>query len=95
MSGLPEAARGYLDEVLDWDHKGVDKDLNQIALYLTDWEENLSTGLEIPYHDIDALKDKYSQKPVLLRYAAREKGFFKGRDHISGLVIELSKLSYR
>lgn len=67
MSGLPEAAQGYLDKVLDWDHNGEDKDLNYIALHLVYWEENLSTRLEIPYHKICALKDEYFQKPMLLK----------------------------
>lgn len=67
VSGLPPLARGYLSEVLDWDNKGVNKDLDKIAHFMTNWEEELSSGLEIPYVEIENLKvDNKSDK--LLRY---------------------------
>ena len=35
----------YLDEVLDWDQKGVEKDLMEIAHHMLGWEEQLSDSL--------------------------------------------------
>lgn len=66
MSALPPIAQGYLSNVLDWDNKGVNKDLDKIAHFMIDWEEKLSSGLEIPYIDVENLKKDFS-KDVLLR----------------------------
>ena len=69
VSVLPLTSREYLDKVLDWDNRGVNKDLDKIAHVMIDWEEKLSSGLEIPYVDIQNLKTEYANKDILLRYS--------------------------
>ena len=45
----------YLANVLDWDHKGINKDLNKIADSMANsWEEILSSSL--PHTTISDLK---------------------------------------
>ena len=54
-SSLPASALQYLERTLDWDHEGVDIDLNEVADHMLDWEERLSTLLgmtPIEIHDI-------------------------------------------
>ena len=47
VSSLPASVHPHLRRQLDWDHKGVDRDLNEIALYMLDWEQKLSVHLEL------------------------------------------------
>ena len=71
ISTLPPYARSLLDKELDWDNKGVDKDLVEIADKMIHWEEKgLHTLLELDHIDIHDIEDtyKYKDKPVLKRY---------------------------
>lgn len=67
VSLLPECARKYLKEQLDWDNKGVDHDLNDIADKMHDWEEKLSAKLELTPIEIGDLKTD-NNISILLRY---------------------------
>ena len=67
LSSLPPSAHEYLDQELDWDNEGVDKDLCEIADHMLDWEVKLAAPMSltpIVMHDIRA---KYGHKPVLER----------------------------
>ncbi len=66
-SSLPASARPHLELQLDWDHEGVDKDLNEIAYYMLHWEEKLSTHLGLTDIDIHDIKDTYRDRPPLQR----------------------------
>ncbi len=67
VSSLPPPARLHLELQLDWGHKGVDKDLNEIADHMMDWEEKLSTHLELTHTDIHDVKAIHKDNPVLQR----------------------------
>ena len=66
VSSLPSSARPYLVRELDWDHEGMDRDLNEISYYLVDWEVKLTTHLELTAIDIAHIKYVY-QRPILQR----------------------------
>ena len=57
----------YLDKVLDWDQKGVDKDLMEIAHHMLGWEEQLSAPLGLTQVDIHDIKEMHTNKPKLQR----------------------------
>lgn len=42
---LSATACSWLDEMLDWDHHGVNSDLYSIAEHMVDWEEKLAALL--------------------------------------------------
>jgi hypothetical protein len=67
VSRIPEGTQHYLTRVLDWDNKGVNKDLDEIAASMIEWEEKLSSALEIPWHRICDLKG--NKTPLLIRQA--------------------------
>ena len=67
ISSLPKSTLQYLECVLDWDHGGVNKDLNEIAYKMIHWEEKLSDLLELNEIDIHDIKAKYSHEPKLRR----------------------------
>ena len=67
MSSLPAGVQRYLDEVLDWDQKGVDKDLMEIAHHMLGWEEQLSALLGLTQVDIHDIKEIYFKQPELQR----------------------------
>ena len=67
MSSLPAGVQRYLDEVLDWDQKGVDKDLMKIAHHMLGWEEQLSALLGLTQVDIHDIKKIHSKQPKLQR----------------------------
>ena len=55
METLPASARPHLVQQLDWDHRGFEKDLNEIAHVMLDWEVKLRAHLgltEVDVHDI-------------------------------------------
>ena len=79
MSSLPACVRPFLEQQLDWDHGGVDRDLNAIAEHILDWEEKLSTPLELTRTEIHDIKFLYSNQPVLLRLVAAH--YWGGGDH--------------
>lgn len=69
ISSLPDKAQSYLDKQLDWDNEGVDKDLDEIAKQMIDWEEKLSTLLMMPDYEIYDIKEENKRKrPRLQRY---------------------------
>ena len=62
MSTLPACARPHLELVLDWGHEGVDKDLNEIADQMIEWQEKLSAALGLTGVDIhDITEGGHSQ----------------------------------
>ena len=67
MSSLPASAREFLKKEIDWDHDGVEEDLDYIARHLTDWEAKLVVPLRFTRHQVDILKETHSD-PILLRY---------------------------
>ena len=67
MWSLPASARPLLEQQLDWDHQGVDKDLIEIAHHMLGWEEKLCSHLgltEVDVHDIEKI---HSGNPELQR----------------------------
>lgn len=70
VSSLPATTHSYLNEMLDWDHGGVDKDLHCIAENMVDWEEKLSALLELTDVNIRDLKAMYANQPIILRYVS-------------------------
>ena len=69
MSSLPASAHEFLKKEIDWDHDGVEEDLDYIARYLTDWEAKLVVPLRFTRHQVDILKEKHKHSnPILLRY---------------------------
>ncbi len=55
MSKIDPSVRQYLTEKLDWNTKGVDKDLSEIARHIPDWEANLAAKMgidSVAIHDI-------------------------------------------
>ena len=67
MSSLLAGVQRYLDEVLDWDQKGVDKDLVEIAHHMLGWEEQLSALLGLTQVDIHDIKEIHFKQPELQR----------------------------
>ena len=68
VSSLPTEALEYLKNEIDWDHDGVEEDLDYIAQHLTDWEEKLVVPLHFKQDQLAILKEKHKNDPVLLRY---------------------------
>ena len=64
---LPASARPLLEQQLDWDNEGVDKDLTEIARNMSDWEEKLCSHLGLTTVDVQDIKEIYSGKPELKR----------------------------
>ena len=56
LSRLPVDAHLHLEQQLDWGHGGVDRDLNEIADHLLDWEEKLSAPLGLTATDISDIE---------------------------------------
>ena len=52
---------------MDWDHKGVDKDLVEIAYHMLGWEEQLSSLLGLTQVDIHDINKIYFKQPELQR----------------------------
>ena len=69
MQNLPDTARAHLDKVLDWDGKGVDKDLEKISHLVTDdVEMKLLPELEIPDDDIQKIYADYPSNKESLQW---------------------------
>ena len=64
---LPTSARPLLEQQLDWDHEGVDRDLIGIAHHMLDWEEKLCSHLGLTVVDVHDIKEKNSGKPEFQR----------------------------
>ena len=66
---LPESSRAYLDKVLDWDNKGVDKDLEEISHMVTDAVEmKLFPELDIPDEDMQKIITDYPSNMESLQW---------------------------
>ena len=66
---IPPQCRFKLDKALDFEHKGVEKDLGEIANHLMDWESRAS-HLGLTKVDISEIKNSYRNKPALQRLGA-------------------------
>ncbi len=66
MSTLPESVRPHLEQQLDWDHKGVDEDLNEIAHHMLDWELH-SSRLGLTRENVEDINSKHKDKPEFQR----------------------------
>ena len=67
VSTLPASARPHLEQLLDWGHGGVDKDLCEIAHHMLNWEVQLAPHLGLTSTDISDIKTIYSNNPALQR----------------------------
>ena len=66
---LPHSTRAYLNKVLDWDNKGVDKDLEKISQLMTDDVEiKLFPELAIPDEDKRRIIADFPNKKLLQWY---------------------------
>ena len=66
---LSDSARAHLDKILDWDSKGVDKDLEKISHLVTDdVEMKLLPELEIPDEDIQKINAHYPSNKESLQW---------------------------
>ena len=48
--------RPFVDNKLDWDHDGVEKDLNAIAKKISNWEVQFAVNLELTRTEIMNIK---------------------------------------
>ena len=67
MCSLPAGSHHLLEQQVDYDHEGVDKDLDEIAQYMLDWEEKLLPHLSLTEVDRHDIKVIHSNSPVLQR----------------------------
>ena len=67
MSSLSPFVHPLLEQQLDWDHGGVDVDLNEIAYHMLDWEDRLSAHLGLTRIDVKDIKKIYLHQPPLQR----------------------------
>ena len=68
LSGVPDSHLRHVDQELDWDNEGVDRDLNSIADSMLEWETNLTSAFNLTQVDIHDIKVTESS-PVLQRYS--------------------------
>jgi hypothetical protein len=67
VSSLPASALPHLDQQLDWDHEGVDRDLIGIAHHMLDWEEKLCAHLGLTAVEVHDIKAKHPNKGLNYR----------------------------
>ena len=67
ISSLSPCVHPLLEKQLDWDHGGVDMDLNEIADHMLDWEDRLSAHLGLRRIDISDIKEIHLHRPKLQR----------------------------
>ena len=67
MTYLPTSVHPHLKKQLDWDHEGVDIDLCEIAKKMQDWEQKISAHMNLTRIEINDIKIKYSNQPLLQR----------------------------
>ena len=69
VSLLPVSDRPKLDKILDWDRKGVETDMANIAMNsMQDWEMMLVTHLNLTHAEVEDIKREWQNKPNLQRY---------------------------
>ena len=66
-TALPASIRPHLEKLLDWDHDGIDTDLNEIAQHMLDWDEKLSSHLGLTAVDVHDIKAMHRNNPELQR----------------------------
>ena len=64
---MPGATSSHLEQLLDWDSKGVDRDLIEISEHMLHWEGKLSVRLGLTEVDVHDIKEIYPFKPSLQR----------------------------
>ena len=67
MWSLPASARPLLEQQLDCDNEGVDKDLIEIAHHMLDWEEKLCSHLGLTLVDVHDIREIHPRNPELQR----------------------------
>ena len=68
VSLLPVSDHPKLDKILDWDRKGVETDMTNIAMdIMQDWEMKLVPHLNLTHTEVEDIK-KEESKPNLQRY---------------------------
>ena len=67
LSFLSPYVHTFLEKQLDWDHGGVDVNLNEIADHMLDWEDRLSAHLGLTHIDISDIKKIHLYQPQLQR----------------------------
>ena len=67
MSSLSPRVHPLLEQQLDWDHGGVDIDLNEIADHMLDWEDRLSARLGLTNTAINDIIKTHLHQPPLQR----------------------------
>ena len=65
----------YLDNELDWDSRGVDDDLSEIARYIPDWKDNLAEKMGLTKVEIHDIPLEYSTEQ-LQRYVSLATGSY-------------------
>ena len=68
LSDFEISSSSHLEQTLDWDRKGVDSDLIEIANEVTDWEEKLVAYLQLTDVDVSDIKSQHLGNPKLQRY---------------------------
>jgi hypothetical protein len=66
-SNLAASVNPHLQQLLDWDSQGVDKDLIEICEHMLHWEGKLSAWLGLTEVDIHDIKAKHPWEPLLQR----------------------------
>lgn len=67
IASLPLDVRPHLDELLDWDNDGVDRDLCKISNKMLEWEGELAPHLGLTQFNIHDIKDKHPRHSLLQR----------------------------
>ena len=88
MSSLSPCVHPLLERQLDWDHGGVDVDLNEIADHMLDWEERLSAHLELTRIDINDIKEIHSNRPPLQRCESTTQYLCGNRQFINFIITD-------
>ena len=61
VSSLPKSVSPFLCEKLDWDHNGVEKDLDAIARTMSNWEAQFAVKLGLTRAEIEDIRaEKYA-----------------------------------
>ena len=69
IARTPSEKRYILEKKLDYQHDGVEKDLEKIADAFVDWEINLATLLELKQNpDVRDILAVNQTQPILQRY---------------------------
>jgi hypothetical protein len=67
MSQLAATAHGSLDCQLDWDNRGVERDLHEISKVLVDWKEKLCDHMQLKTHEVYDIEHGQNKDNLLLQ----------------------------